>query len=1179
MLYRDFLKMERQFESAVNLGLDLNKHKKIEEYIPTDSSIKVLKEYLINIFDDTAEKATVLIGPYGKGKSHLLLILCALVSMPLNDKNNVEVLQRLIKNISQQNKEAAEIACRLLKDKKRFMPVIINGGYGNLQQTFLLAIKEALEREGLEEIIPSTYYDVAIEVVNKWDQEYPNTLNNFKEKLKERNYEFQTFIDMMKMYDEKAYNVFCEIHPIICSGSIFNPMINMDIVNVYKVVHDELRNKYDYEGMLIIFDEFSKFLDNTKVQVTGDLKILQDLAELTNRKQNQIYLSCITHKPIGSYTKDLSKNKALAYRAVEGRFKEIYFVSSAEQNYELIKNSIQRDERRFLEYQEKNQQFFDNIKDQATSLGIFPQGQLLEDIVTGCFPLHPVTTFMAIRISELVAQNERTLFTFLASEQRHTLRRFIESNTRKNELLTMDRLYDYFKDGFKKESSNEMIASTYLQIESLLHKELSKVQVKIFKAIALINMINQPSLIQATDQVLQTAINESEEVYKSEINDLLRQHYIFKRNSDNIYICLNVSTLDLRNKINECKQLKIRNINRKDVLTDIIDMGYVLPKQFNDELEMIRFFKNEFIIYDELLLIDNIEEVLSSSRCDGVIWYLIYDEEDDLSLISKKIEELADKRVIVYVPNEAFKIDEHLKEFKAIELLKLDKNLVENDLPVLEELNLYQQDNLEAIRNYISKYFAIDNKGYRWIAIETMHEINSKKSLSMILSKICGEVYSKTPRIASELINKHNISGPIVTARNKVITAILQGEASVTKGNSPDITITRATITNKGVLGGKVDDLGLESILQEIDQFIHGAGDRLQNIGELYKTLQRAPYGMRRGIIPIYLAIYFKKYSNDIIIYNHLKEVELNTETIKFIDKDPTNYDIRLEQGTTERIHYINTLSNIFEVETDGLIFHTQCTVIVEKIKSWFRSLPKCSRELQEKEIIKQGFVAFRKEVTKFDINPREFLLNTIPEKVCKDKNLTVCIKIMQSIKNMCDIYFDVLVQKLTLTVKQIFMPTYEGSLSGALKGWYIELDSKVTDYMLNVQTNKFLSTIKNIQEYDEVALLEKIGYTLTGLHLKDWTQETIELFIDQLKQINDEINNIETIYDDLQEGMQISIKLNGQIRQKVLKDEKMSPIGETLLSNLMDSLEEYGDALDVSEKMSVLVRLIETLM
>ena len=66
--------IDRRFQNSVNLSMDLNNQKKIDSYIPTRSAKSILNWYQKSIEQNT-DNATILIGPYGKGKSHLLLVL------------------------------------------------------------------------------------------------------------------------------------------------------------------------------------------------------------------------------------------------------------------------------------------------------------------------------------------------------------------------------------------------------------------------------------------------------------------------------------------------------------------------------------------------------------------------------------------------------------------------------------------------------------------------------------------------------------------------------------------------------------------------------------------------------------------------------------------------------------------------------------------------------------------------------------------------------------------------------------------------------------------------------------------------------------------------------------------------------------------------------------------------
>lgn len=70
---RDIIKFNSSFKTSINLYLSLNKSEKVLGYIPTKSSVNFMGDYIKAVLDNK-EQATLLVGPYGKGKSHLLLI-------------------------------------------------------------------------------------------------------------------------------------------------------------------------------------------------------------------------------------------------------------------------------------------------------------------------------------------------------------------------------------------------------------------------------------------------------------------------------------------------------------------------------------------------------------------------------------------------------------------------------------------------------------------------------------------------------------------------------------------------------------------------------------------------------------------------------------------------------------------------------------------------------------------------------------------------------------------------------------------------------------------------------------------------------------------------------------------------------------------------------------------------
>ncbi|HBZ63308.1 MAG TPA: hypothetical protein DEO89_01565, partial [Lachnospiraceae bacterium] len=95
MTLKDVIEINEKFQHSINLKLDQMRHEPIENYIPTSASVKILGKYLEDLVGSKRESSTMLIGPYGKGKSHLLLILMYLLN-PFDKTLSARLADRFI---------------------------------------------------------------------------------------------------------------------------------------------------------------------------------------------------------------------------------------------------------------------------------------------------------------------------------------------------------------------------------------------------------------------------------------------------------------------------------------------------------------------------------------------------------------------------------------------------------------------------------------------------------------------------------------------------------------------------------------------------------------------------------------------------------------------------------------------------------------------------------------------------------------------------------------------------------------------------------------------------------------------------------------------------------------------------------------------------------------------------
>ncbi|MGN0292320.1 MAG: hypothetical protein ACI4C5_10320, partial [Lachnospiraceae bacterium] len=699
---KNIIKIDTRFQKAVNLTLDLGDMYRVNQYIPTRSSLAILKKYLENIKSAKGDHATVLIGPYGKGKSHLLLVLLALLCSK-DTKETENLRNRMIESDDSMKEDLDFIA----KNKKPFLPVILSSFQGDLNQSFIFALQEALKREGITDLVPESEYTEAVKVLHIWKNEYPNTYKRFLEQLEETSPE--DFIEKLKHQEEEALLYFKEIYPVLTSGSQFMPIFQKEALRVYEEVNRALCKKYKYSGIYIIFDEFSKYIEgHEKENFSKDMKILQDMCELADsKKEEQLYITFVAHKSIHEYIKGIEPEVVQAFRGVEGRLKEIQFVVSSQNNYELIENALKKEDGFFTKKLEKETE---KSYELPCFFNLFEKEDFERIVARGCYPLTPVCAYALLNISEKIGQNERTVFTFLAGNEPGSLSRLIE-HRRPEELIGIDYVYDYFKNLFKETIDQPHIHKEWLKADYALTKADTEGEKRIIKAMAVIRMIRRPEELTVQKRDICCSLNMTEEAYERAMKSLMEKRVVFFRKSLGIYDFKNNIGLDIEAVIEkEMGRLK-KNLNICKVLNEISELTYALPKQYNQNRAMTRYFRYEFISVEDYMAIGSAKVFFENRFSDGYILALVAEEKADKDEMKKHLQKLKDERIIVLFPKERFHLQEAVLKLTAVRSLAQNEDFIEDNKVLFQELDLYEEDIRYEINEKLKRDFMPEKGG------------------------------------------------------------------------------------------------------------------------------------------------------------------------------------------------------------------------------------------------------------------------------------------------------------------------------------------------------------------------------------------------------------------------------------------------------------------------------------
>lgn len=1157
-MYRlnELVEIDKSFGSAVNLQLDINRQDKVEHYIPTGSTEKILEHYMENV-EKEREKATILIGPYGKGKSHLLLVLLH----------------------------------RLRSRERPFLPVLVSGSEKDVSKAFFMGITEALNREGLRDLTPESAYGKALEMIQLWQKNYPGAYDNFIKCIREIGYEKDEFLQKLEKQNDKVMHIFRDIYPQITSGSHFTPMVETQILRLYEEIGKKLYEEHQYGGMFVVFDEFSKYVEgHEKETFSHDMKIIQDMCELAAAKKHfQIHITFVAHKSVKEYGRGMDKEKADAYAGVAGRLKELRFTVSSLHNYQLVEHTIGKNMGVFQNFYEEveNTLLLEHGKNSYELLcfsTLFLQEDFNRVLVRGCFPLMPLTTCLLLWVSEKAAQNERSIFTYLANDEKGSLYRHVmqAGEAKEKWMVTADAVYDYFAYIFREDTSQTRFHREYLKAEYVLSKTDSLEESQLIKVLALLEMVNRPHELPAEEKTLAFALNKSEKECLGVIHNLEEKGLIRWNTKRRAFVFVHQAGVDLEGEIKEI-QIKLPvNLSVGTELKRVYERDYILPKLHNQEFTITRFFEHLFLTTEEFLALPNGNLLFEEQASDGKIVAIISGDRQQESSIREKIEELEDERIIVLLPKKQYSWEKYVRRLLAIEKLAEDEEFAQTNPVVIPEiLNSLEEVMYELNQRLWQVYQPFGEYCMILYGREIPHNM---ATFNGFLSKICNEYYGKSPKINNELINRQHISAQNRKARKNIVEKLLKGLdcSPYSKGTSPEATIYRAVLIRTGIRGEIPIQQGCLNVLEEIKRFMKECGGKKGSFDELYQRLSGKGYGLRRGILPIYLANELPKLSDTPVIYFQEKEVPLEAEILENINENPKDYFLYIEEKTIKKEEYLESLEHLFLKEESAAA--TRMEKIAEGIWWWYRSLPQIAvhfkkkpKDFTENEYIE--LVRVRKLLNRMELNPRELLLDKFPE-IFQTEDYHAVIKGIERIKHILDDYLNNMKQELLKCIRNVFCIENEENMTAALTHWYKSHTKGNSGMVLNQRAGKLAGYLSKIDTYHEEEIAGDFAKLLLDIHVEDFKDSSLSEFQVVLRKTTEEIEESTKSLADLKGKKYLRFVLNNGEEMETYYDSIKEDTMSLFMQNAMEEvLEEFGDSLEVNQKVSVLVQVLEQLL
>ena len=1183
MKYSEMIKQEGEYNYSVNIQFDTEDDKKLQRFIPNETTIELLREYFIDITREKPQQhSRILYGSYGTGKSHFLTVLYLLLSKQHLDGKGYEVFLRRIKEYDPRLAKDIESFVSNM-ERKPFLLVPIVFDFDDFDRCIYYSLRKKLDSIG-KTVSFRTFFDQASLLLNQWENN-PESKVRLEEACKRSQISLPTLKKQLETFDKKAEDSFQRLF----SEMTFGVKYIYEVSNLSETIEQAGKGIEDeYSGIVFVFDEFGRYIeDNIK---TIKVKSVQNIAEYCDHCDMNNHIILVSHKEISLYTQRVGKSLAAEWKKVEGRYKATPINDKPDQCLSLIKNILTKEPRLWEKFSIENQALLNKLYSEATDFrGFLLNSSNGENPFEGGFPLHPIALFALDKLSKKVAQNERTFFTYLVGKEEKSLYHFL-SNTDLAEFhyVGLDEIYDYFEPSIKSVQSDDSY-EWYKRLQTSLAKNHNSdneftPEVKILKSIATIGIINDSSSLRANRQTLLCAVDMPEDILSNAIDALCEKRIIKFSGAYDRYDYFEASVYDVESLISEGASAVSDEAIVNTLNEEFVDF-VLYPYAYNQEYKISRVFFPLYALPTDSMKKYNFGKV--GQYYDGLLVMMLADSEEDYDTIREISTKI--NRSIIFANSNVADLKEAVRKYISIKyLFSMVSKYNEKDPAFEKELQYFREETIIAIHSIIEDWKQSFNADCLIISDgKDYPEIKSLLDLSNRASNIMYKAFPSTLIVNNELINKNTVSGSIATAKKNVITAMLNGEEAAAyygqKLLSPEYLAIRSVLakndfivtedtpqSNVLVLGDKPQ----EEIKKCLRKFIEQAQTEIVELAEVFRVLKSEPYGLRTGYLSLLLAQLLIPYKKAIIISSHGVEQEMTVELFDELIRRPQDYKFIIVSWSDEQLDYLDSLQHIYEPFIDETTLgRNRIKAIYDGIVSHYKQIPRYARTTNI--MVSDECKNYRSLIEKGTTNYSAFLFTTLKG----DLALGDIIPRIISVKAELESAVNRLVEKARSILNSIFSIKSSLTLAEFLTNSYQSIWKEKRKKAFDYYTNAFLGIVESMTgTEDDNSIIAKLAKEITGLELAYWNDTTVKDFDSKIKEIKKALDDYDPNADENETKIKI-VTPSGQERTIAFEQSQLSALGQTMKNKIQASFQNFGLSISYEEKLQILLSILDETM
>ena len=759
----DVISIYSGMSKTVNLRYEFanaeENRKRMQGYKPITSHRAIFAS-LARSFLPTEQKVHLLVGHYGTGKSHLLLMLANYFSQTLE----MPELKTFFENFTLVDAGLSKQIQNLRGDGRYLVVIPDYGSKEDFSETLLMALEQALQREGVEDELDSVYKE-AQRVIEHWEQSETGgtdplyKFSAFQEMLASTAPPYNSLTTLtagLKHYEHAVLARFKELYERLI-GTSFRYRAGNIVAILDDMIHSETFTRR-FKGMVFLYDEFDQTLNNRRISI----EVVQQFAELCRNSNHILFIGSL-HKELAAFAHEYSVQD---FKTVQQRFHTIDMKSDGLEEIVTAIVHVQHDHPIFQQQVVPQLgQLYAKISD-MTRLKLFdwltPE-EIQTKIIDAVYPLHPLTMACLLRLSTTIGSYNRTLFTFLGGEgadeeNDYSYKAFIDrteilQSTGLLSLYTTDYLVEYFHRELDLTSTDlrETLKKPVLayhaslkeyrnQDESLFNGQSGDSEYErilklmlVFELVGIAN--NQTNLIFGLNLQM-----KDKKRLTNALNLLTQQKVIFFNKTANVYEFRRGTDIDWDAVIHS-EKLRLVDSSDFDPAQEFLSVykapgqdRYLDAKKFNSVrstdkrllrvFEMVKNFgqpaeksssspllaekgsgvRSYFTAHERQL-----REIQSwKDSYDGVVIYVITETDDDIREAKRIAQQNPSDYILVVIPEQPLAITEAFLELKAALAVKQSNDYT--SAPIADQARLDESYIGDINKGYAKQYLDIRTK-------------------------------------------------------------------------------------------------------------------------------------------------------------------------------------------------------------------------------------------------------------------------------------------------------------------------------------------------------------------------------------------------------------------------------------------------------------------------------------